>query len=346
MTRDALSSSEDDPDLTPPGPFDGPPPDAGAPTWFVPDDEAAGAPWQTAPPRIDGETDWAALERRHAAQLADAALHVGALDTRIRHLPPGVRRHLIRVLVADLSWHLGARVTVDRLGLYMADRLGGSGSDAPDLARAAWATRRLDRGDHRAAGMPADDPQGDDAAVARWRADLPPAGGLHPFTRAAAGWEIWRREALSGESAPVEGAVMVMLLGGEPLRPGGLGLLPVSFAPGLARRVPDDRLAGWLDGIAQGALAGLMLCDRLDAWRARAARRTRDLSGRTPPRLIEALLEWPLASAPMLERATGASRAAVQRNMARLESRGLAEEITGQSRFRFWRPALDTRPAV
>lgn len=61
------------------------------------------------------------------------------------------------------------------------------------------------------------------------------------------------------------------------------------------------------------------------------------LSGRTPPALRKALSEWPLVSAPMAEALIGASRAAVQRNLAWMEDRGLIREVTGQGRFRMWR---------
>lgn len=57
-----------------------------------------------------------------------------------------------------------------------------------------------------------------------------------------------------------------------------------------------------------------------------------------PPRALRAVLtEWPLVSAPMAETMTGASRAAVQRNLAWMEARGLIREMTGQGRYRMWR---------
>ncbi len=61
------------------------------------------------------------------------------------------------------------------------------------------------------------------------------------------------------------------------------------------------------------------------------------LSGRTLPALRAVLSEWPLVSAPMTETLTGASRAAVQRNLGWMESRGLIREVTGKGRFRMWR---------
>jgi Fe2+ or Zn2+ uptake regulation protein len=39
----------------------------------------------------------------------------------------------------------------------------------------------------------------------------------------------------------------------------------------------------------------------------------------------------------MAETLTGASRAAVQRNLVWMEARGLICEVTGQGRFRMWR---------
>ena len=53
--------------------------------------------------------------------------------------------------------------------------------------------------------------------------------------------------------------------------------------------------------------------------------------------LRDALTEWPAISAPMAQAITGASRAAVQRNLAWMEARGLVREMTGQGRYRMWR---------
>ena len=53
-------------------------------------------------------------------------------------------------------------------------------------------------------------------------------------------------------------------------------------------------------------------------------------------RLVEPLISWPTLSAPMAEANTGASRAAVQRNLTLMQARGLIREVTGQGRFRLW----------
>jgi Fic family protein len=95
-------------------------------------------------------------------------------------------------------------------------------------------------------------------------------------------------------------------------------------------------LAGWTLGSHRAVLAALMALDRLVQWQARAEAEMAGLSGRTPFRLIAALAAHPMLAAPQAEAATGASRAAVQRNLDLLQARGLIREVTGQGRFRVW----------
>jgi hypothetical protein len=83
-------------------------------------------------------------------------------------------------------------------------------------------------------------------------------------------------------------------------------------------------------------LTAIRHLDDIEAWSARAEAMMAQLSGRTPPALRRALTEWPLVSAPMAEALTGASRTAVQRNLAWMEERGLIREVTGQGRYRVW----------
>jgi len=101
-----------------------------------------------------------------------------------------------------------------------------------------------------------------------------------------------------------------------------------------------ERFAGWLEGMDGAVLTAMRHLDDIEAWAARAETATAALSGRTPQALCCALAEWPLISAPMAQRLTGASRAAVQRNLAWLEAQGLVREVTGQGRFRMWRAAV------
>ena len=84
-------------------------------------------------------------------------------------------------------------------------------------------------------------------------------------------------------------------------------------------------------------LTAMRHLDDIETWSARAEAEMSPLSGKTPPALREVLTDWPLVSAPMAEALTGASRAAVQRNLAWMEARNLVRELTGQGRFRMWR---------
>ena len=100
---------------------------------------------------------------------------------------------------------------------------------------------------------------------------------------------------------------------------------------------PADRLARWLDGMETACLTAMRHLDDIEAWSVRAETEMTALSGKTPRALRAVLTEWPLVSAPMAEALTGASRAAVQRNLAWMEARGLIRELTGQGRYRMWR---------
>ena len=103
---------------------------------------------------------------------------------------------------------------------------------------------------------------------------------------------------------------------------------------------PAERLTRWLEGMDNACLAAMRHLDDLEIWSTQAQTVMSVLSGRTPPALRAALTEWPLVSAPMAETLSGASRAAVQRNLAWMEAHGLICEVTGQGRFRIWRAAV------
>lgn len=118
-----------------------------------------------------------------------------------------------------------------------------------------------------------------------------------------------------------------------PLAMGGAGGLR-------AGGLPAERLVRWLDGMENACLTSMRHLDDIEAWAARAEAMMTPLSGKTQPALRHVLTEWPLVSAPMAEALTGASRAAVQRNLAWMEARGLIREVTGQGRFRMWRAAV------
>lgn len=78
----------------------------------------------------------------------------------------------------------------------------------------------------------------------------------------------------------------------------------------------------------------------IDAWSARANVEMTALSGKTPAALRVMLAELPLVLAPMVVALTSASCAAIQRNLAWIEQRGLIWEVTSLGRYRMWRAAL------
>ena len=127
--------------------------------------------------------------------------------------------------------------------------------------------------------------------------------------------------------AASEGRVAVF----APLAMGGAGGLRASGPPG-------DRLGHWVEGMETACLTAMRHLDGIETWSARTEAEMTPLSGKTPLALRAVLTEWPLVSAPMAEAMTGASRAAVQRNLAWMEAHGLIREVTGQGRFRMWRP--------
>ena len=107
---------------------------------------------------------------------------------------------------------------------------------------------------------------------------------------------------------------------------------------------PNERLVPWLDGMETACLTAMRHLDDIEAWSVRAETEMTPLSGKTPPALRAVLIEWPLVSAPMAEALTGASRAAVHRNLAWTEASGLIRVVTGQGRFRIWRAIQTMKP--
>jgi hypothetical protein len=87
-------------------------------------------------------------------------------------------------------------------------------------------------------------------------------------------------------------------------------------------------------------LTAMRRLDDIEAWSARAETEMLPLSGKTPPALRAVLTERPLVAAPVVEALTGASRAAVQRNLAWMEARCLICEVTGRGRYRMRRAAV------
>lgn len=317
--------------------------------WFLPgpmedDDDPLGQPLPRADRRALFEPDeWRAAEQALAGPLAGLSLAFGELDLRLRQGPPGLRLRLALQEVATLSWWAGTRFPVERLGLWLALRVGSTADSEAALARAGWATRRLTHGP-----TPSQDIGGfldrPGESIEDLTVLLRSLTGLHPVTQAAVLFQAWRligpetaRDLEAAVVAARHGAAMSRLPGqGAPFLPlatGGPGGLQ-------GQGEPRRKLAAWIAGAEQSVLAALLHLERLTAWRQRAEDATGDLSGRVPALLLDVIEGWPLVAAPLAETETGASRAAVQRNLDRLTDRGLIEEITGQGRFRLWRARL------
>jgi len=330
--------------------------------WFLPgpDTEEDVPPGAPPLPRADRrplfEPDaWRRAEARAGSDLARVALLFGELDARLRGAAEGPRRRLALREAADLSWWSGDRVSLERLGLWMALRIGAPDEGAQALARAGWAGRRLSGGPAPAAGLAAFLERPEDmhaagehgaepGAVAALSELLEAADDLHPVTQGALLFHAWRILG-APRTRDVEAAVLAARhCAAMARRPGqGALFLPLAMTGAGALRgqgPPARKLAAWLAGAEQATLGALMLLDRLAEWRRRAAAAVADLSGRTPGRLLETFHAWPLVSAPLGEAETGASRAAVQRNLDRLAARGVIREITGQGRYRVWTAAL------
>ncbi|MCI5109006.1 MAG: hypothetical protein MRY75_00505 [Marivita sp.] len=311
-------------------------------------------PGPKAKPRETAVLDeWRRAEAGSAARLARVAGRIGALDDRLRRGPEGWRHRLALMEAADLSWFVGDRIGPDRLALWISMRLSGVQDDTAALARVGWAVRRLTGGpgpevdlsaflDRRDPENMADEaePFADRAGV--WLDLMAQAADLHPITRACMGFHLWSLAGLGQQGDRMEAAVTAARIAASEgaNSNGGAIFAPLAMrgAGGLrASGPPAERMQRWLEGMETACLTAMRHLDDIQAWSARADNMMAPLSGKTPPALRAVLTEWPVVSAPMAETLTGASRAAVQRNLAWMEAQGLIREVTEQVRFRMWR---------
>lgn len=322
--------------------------------WFLPGplDDAAppGAPPLPFADRraLFDPADWRAAQDALSGDLARLTQVFGELDTRLRGAAPGVRQRLALREAADLSWWTGDRLGAERLGLWVGLRIGSTEDTEQALARAGWAVRRLSGGRSPVEGLAAflerpvedtrDDP--DQSAVADLAQLLASIEPLHPVTQSAILFSAWRMIGLERARDQEAAVLAARHAAGMSRLPGqGALFLPLAMTgPGAFRGQgePVRKLAAWIAGAEQATLAALMELDRLADWRRRADAGTADLSGRTPALLLDVFAGWPLVTAPLAEAQTGASRAAVQRNLDKLMDRGLIREVTGQGRYRVW----------
>lgn len=293
--------------------------------------------------------EWKQAEAGHAALLARVAFRIGRLDERLIQGPDGWKRRLALMETSELGWTTGARVSADRLALWFSLRLSGVQDDALELSRLGWAYRRLSGGtypeDNLADFLGRLDPSGQPEDAERfsdnsagWLEMMKAGRNLHPVTRACMGYHIWNVAGLGDQGNRVEAAVTASRIAAQdcagavsiPLAMGGAGGLN-------AEGSPAARLSKWLDVLDRGILTAMRHLDDIEAWAMRAQEAMQGLSGRTPPALRAAFIEWPLLSAPMAEKVTGASRPSVHRSLSWMEGQGLVREVTGQGRFKMWR---------
>lgn len=180
----------------------------------------------------------------------------------------------------------------------------------------------------------------DAGAIADLRELLANGAALHPVTQAAMLFHAWRMIG-APHSRDIEAAILAARHGASISRRPGQGalFLPLSATGPTAFRGAGDparKLAAWIAGAEQATLGALLQLERLAVWKRATLAALGDLSGRTAARLVEVFAAWPMVAAPLAEAETGASRAAVQRNLDLLTERGLIREITGQGRYRVW----------
>lgn len=338
--------------LGPESPFDQDRPEEDL--WFLPGPPEAEPDFLSPLPRAEADeraqiADWELAQAGQAARLADVAARLGALDDRLRRGPEGWRHRLALIEAAALSWQTGDRVTVDRLGLWLGLRIGAADDDPAALQRTGWAFRRLAGGPGPGADLAgflgrhdADGSVAVSERIAGWQAVVMATGNLHPILRACFAFHLWPLAGIGAEGDRLEGAVIAARMAADDGQGGALFAPLAMGAPGGLRGGgdPADRVRRWLACLQQAVLKAMRHLDDLEQWDQAARARLAGRSGRTPPRLIDALRDWPLLTAPMAEEITGASRAAVQRNLSWLAGQGLVSEVTGQTRFRVWQAAL------
>lgn len=363
--------------MTPRSPYD-PDPIPDEDLWFMPDPDIAPdpdfastpakpavTPWPLAAQEASLDLNvWSRAEARSYRALVSTAEAVARFAERLRNFPEPVAERFAIASVSSVLRGEGLWLSPEQIALYQAFRTGTDDS-ARDLARAAWAMRRL--GPDAQSVQPADDlrsflgrsdvnsPQtlpGDDRPVGAdldtlcddWSFALKAQEDrMHSLTRAAFGYALWRSRGITPWEDHLEPTLAAMRIGAHHQAP----FLPMADGHRLDRHALQpgiDGAAARLDtfyaAARAGALAACMELDRLATWHTRAARATADLSGRTPPLLVAALLRNPVISADLVASQIGCSRPAARRNLNLFSDRGLIREVTGQTRYRFWKAAI------
>ncbi|RWR30454.1 hypothetical protein D2T29_12340 [Sinirhodobacter populi] len=321
--------------------------------WFVPpfesdeEEDPFAMPLPKAPRQsLLDHSEWRAAEALHSHAIADLRFDLGRLVERVQMMGRETVERLAHAEAASLSWWLGQRISQDRIALFLAWRISATGGDTEALQSVAWAARRLMAPPHTDGSL-ADrivshlgighlkdmDATGD-------LADLIPDGSdLDAITTACAVFHLWRTLADRPDhareiEAAVIGARLAMANAGQ-----HLGFVPISLAgskPLTASGSVERKLAGWIAGIHASILSALLTLERLRQWKSGATVAIEDLNGRIPMLLIGIFSHHPMIAGPQIEEESGASQAAVQRNLKIFHDRGLIREVTGQGRFRVW----------
>lgn len=306
---------------------------------------------------------WAAAERALARPLADLAALFARLDERLASGDAGAGwARLAAGEAAALARAAGARVTVVSLLLWRHGAPPGRASPR-DLAAAGWALRRL----AAPAGPVAADVAGlraflgldgsrtdpalaplldratgaeGEAAAAGFLADLAGLSGLHPLTRAAAALALWRAHGAGGAEPRLEGAVLAARIGAAGF--GGARFLPLGGLPRPAGAVGRGAAAAWLAAVLAAGLSRLPgLLAEVAARRDWAARSEAHVPpGRVARAVLKILADEPVVSANLLRDRLGISQQAANAALVALGRAGLAEEVSGQRRYRVWQARI------
>ena len=320
--------------------------------WFLPgppiDEAPTDTPWSLAERRAIFEPrTWRRAEASQGRGLARAAAAFARLDARAG---VGFAKRLAYAETSALLWAQGDWVPPDKIALYGLLRESAL-KDARVLSQADWAVRRM-----LGAGLPDDlgaflgrhrvefdglEAVGYNPALWMvgeeddWQAAREALADCHAITQAAALFSAWRAFGLSAPNDALEAGVAAGKIGGVEGR--NLRFLPVATGGPIGQGgTPADRLARWYGAVENACLKAEMELEKLAAWQGKAEVATKGLSGKTPPLLIEALLEAPAMTAAMVAVATGADKATARRNLNAFAKRGLIREITGQGRYRVW----------
>ena len=302
-----------------------------------------------------------AAEGRAARPLADASFALGRLEAA---LAAGGLSNRLRVAEASyLLWRGGWPVRAEALALYMVD--GAPRGQSEGFERGKWLLRRLEAPltldtveamrrwlgwsvrrraipETLAAAMDRPSVREVDEALGRWLDLATALEGRSQLARAGALAFAFGRETAFGRDRELVAAVLGARLAAQGA--GGLAFAPVAFGAsrsgGLrltngARSIDDD-LDAWLSAVGSATHRALLALNALALWRLRAEDAVSSMRGATGEAVIGALHDHLAVSAAMVSAIAGCSRATAERALARLAAAGVAREITGGRRWRFW----------